>query len=186
MRRPESRVALRYSSHLVEQGGAQTRVSCSSCYSRALVEHGGTDTLPVSCSTCYSSRPARGAPIPVEVGGRALGPRCFSDWGRAVKGSRFGKFRSEVVWCVARLVSGGLTPPAGPETASPRRFFFWIYMPCIKSDALWAQSSRAAHYGPPLDISGHRHARHHIRCHLAAVMDDCDTWAAARRTLAGR
>ena len=58
-------------------------------------------------------------------------------------------------------------------------------MPCIKSDAPWAQSWMAAHYGPPLDTSGHRHALHHIPCHLAAVMDDCDTWAAARRTLAG-
>ena len=181
MRRPESRVALRYSSHLVEQGGTQTRVSCSSCYSRTLVEHGGTDNLPVSCSTCYSSRPARGAPIPVEVGGRALGPRCFSDWGRAVKGSRFGKFRSEVVRRVARLVSRGLITPAGPETASRRRFFsgyicpasnpmhfgrslHWlrtmgrrsisraIGMPGITFDATWPRSWMTATHGLPLGV----------------------------------
>ena len=90
-------------------------------------------------------------------------------------------------WCGVLHASsvGGSSPPLVPKQHH-RVAFFWIYMPCIKSDALWAQPSRAAQHGPPLDISGHRHARHHIRCHLAAVMDDCDTWAAARRTLAGR
>lgn len=95
-------------------------------------------------------------------------------------------------WCGVWHASsaGGSPPPLVPKQHHRVVFFlffsFCIHMPCIKSDALWAQSSRAAHYGPPLDISGHRHARHHIRCHLAAVMHDCDTWAAARRTLAGR
>ena len=49
-----------------------------------LVEQGGTQTS-VSCSSCYSSKKDRGAPIPVEVGGRALRPRCYSDRGRAAK-----------------------------------------------------------------------------------------------------
>ncbi len=78
VRSRESRVALRYSSNLVE--------------------HGGTDTLPVSCSTCYSSHPARGAPIPVEVGGRALG---------AVRG----------------LLRGGSVRGSGNPTPSPDPFF---------------------------------------------------------------
>ena len=43
-----------YSSNLVEQGGAQTRVSCSPCYSSNLVEQGGMQTT-VSCRPCNSS-----------------------------------------------------------------------------------------------------------------------------------
>jgi hypothetical protein len=81
--------------------------------------------------------------------------------GDELKRARGYVFRSEVVLRDAHLVSRGLKHPAGPKTASPRRFFR-IYMPCIKSDAPWAQSWMAAHYGPPLDTSGARHARHQI------------------------
>ena len=73
----------------------------------------------------------------MEAGGWALGPRCYSDWGRAQKGSRFNSrvFRSEVVQRAAHLVSRGLKHPAGPKTASPRRFF-QVYIKCPASNPM--------------------------------------------------
>jgi len=68
--------------------------------------------------------------------------------GAEFKRARCYVFRSEVVLRDAHLVSRGLKHLAGPKTASPRRLFR-IYMPCIKSDAPWAQSWMAAQRGLP-------------------------------------
>ena len=88
----------------------------------------------------------------MEAGGWALGPRCYSDWGRAQKGSRF------LLACFPQRGGAACCPPRQSGAQTPRwsqnsitaSLFSGIYqMPCIKSDARWAQSWMAAQRGLP-------------------------------------
>ena len=117
----------------------------------------------------------------MEVGGRALGPWCYSDWGRAAKARGLGS--SVARWCGVSPASsvGGSYPPLVPKQHHRVAFFsgyicpasnpmhlgrslHWlrnmgrrsksraIGMPGITFDATWLRSWMTATHGLPLGV----------------------------------